>query len=160
MRPDWQRTLRDGLIAGAIGYLTVALFLGLANSVAGRSPFFTATRLGELLFYGGRAPAAAAGPAIAYNGVHLVAFLLIGVLAARIVLGTERHPQAYYVALFGAIAFVLLGTAVAVASSTLFPTGFATWVFPVVNVIALVAMGAFLWTTHPLLRHVGGDEAA
>ena len=85
MKTSLQDTLRQGLVAGLIGYATVGIVFGIVDMLQGHSPFYTAAVLGSALFYGVQAPvhAAVAAPYVfAYNGLHLMIFLLFGFVAA------------------------------------------------------------------------------
>ena len=84
MKDFGRRALWEGLVAGAIGYAVVALFFVVVNVMQGWRAFHTAEALGLALFYGGVPAAGAghAGPVIAYNGFHLVLFLVLGMGAA------------------------------------------------------------------------------
>jgi hypothetical protein len=161
MKRSRERVLTDGLIAGTLGYLVLAVFFAVANALAGRSPFYTAALLGDAFFFGLRdAAAVQVGPApvIAYNGVHLVVFLAIGFLIAWGANQLERHPDLSYFSFVLAFAaflssyvlVLILGGAVAQA---------LPW--PLVaggNAAAGAAMGAYLWWSHPGLRAGLGSE--
>jgi hypothetical protein len=67
--------LWQGLVAGLIGYGTVAIVISGADVLAGRSPLYTAALLGSAYFYGAHSLAevvVAPGPVFAYNGTHLI----------------------------------------------------------------------------------------
>ncbi len=57
MITNWRRTLSQGLIAGVIGFATVASVFAVANIAGGRSPFYSANVLGSVLFYDVMEPA-------------------------------------------------------------------------------------------------------
>ena len=122
MRANRRRLIADGVITGMIGYGVVASFFVVVNLVTGRSPFHTANLLGAVLFGGADAAAATIEPGlvIAFNGVHLAAFLVIGFFAAWLVYETELHPVVWYVAFFlfliagiGTLAVMLAGSGLA-----------------------------------------------
>jgi hypothetical protein len=100
------RTLLHGAVAGLVGYLSIAFLFAIVNIIAGRSPFYTAAVLGTGLTSGTAeaAPVAIApGPIFAYNALHLIIFLIIGVLASSLVTWSEHgEPGAarWYVGLF------------------------------------------------------------
>ena len=78
MKESSLRVLKQGTVAGLMGYLVVATVFALANVATGQSPFQTAAVLGATLFYGVTDPAAVTvTPAylFAFNGLHLVTFL-------------------------------------------------------------------------------------
>jgi hypothetical protein len=147
--------LVGGLASGLIGYGTVVVVVSLLNVLAGRSPFYTAAMFGSALFYGMRDPASLViepGPVLAYNMVHVLAFLAIGLIASWLVALAERYPAAQYLVLV-----VLIFAAFHIfAAMTLFSgplLGERAWlIVGVAGVAAAVLMGWYLLKTHPLLE--------
>lgn len=89
----------EGTFAGLILYATVALYFVLLNLLTGRPAFETAALLGGALFGGIQRPAEATlDPAwiFGFNGVHLVASLVLGLVGSAIVLLIDRHRFAWY----------------------------------------------------------------
>ena len=127
MKPVHWRVLKDGFLAGVALYLTVAVFFAVVNIFVGRSPLHTAHVLGEALLGGTPDPLdpAPSGPAVAaFNGVHLVGSLVLGIAAAMLVGAIERARDAWYVFFFifvaGSIVMILgLGILVAELSHVL-----------------------------------------
>jgi hypothetical protein len=145
-----ERVLAEGLIAGGIGYATVVvLFLGL-NVLLGQPAFHTPALLGGALFYGGSTTIEAA-PVLAYNGVHLLVFLAVGLVGALLVTASEAKPEAYYVAFFALLAIGIGGTGFVVALTARLGDALPAWTVLVANAAALGAMGLFLWRAHPRL---------
>jgi len=150
-----QTILRGGLVAGLIGYGTVALFFALLNVFQGRSPFYTAALLGSALFEGLTDPAAVhitARPVFAYNAVHLLAFLTVGFMASWLVAEAERYPAAQYLVLvlLVVVAFHIYG-AVLLAAQPIFGSA-AWWRVGVPSLAAAVLMGWYLLRLHPALQ--------
>jgi sugar phosphate permease len=150
-----QRTLQGGLVAGLIGYGTVVGFFAVLNLIEGRSPFHTAALLGSALFMGLDDPVAvevAARPVLAYNAVHLLAFLAAGFVTSWLVSLAERHPSVQYLVLvlLLVIGFHVYG-AVLLAALPLFGSG-AWWRTGVPSFAAAALMGWYLLRVHPLLR--------
>ena len=155
MRAERMQTNVQGLVAGFIGYVVVAAFFAITNLIAGRSPFFTAAFLGGALFYGVRDPAQTVvwpGAVFAYNGVHLLMFLALGMIASWLAYLSERGPQFWYIGailflfvVFHLYAFVLLITG---GVQTVIPT----WTVFVGTVLAGSAMFAYLLWVHPRFR--------
>lgn len=154
-RRDIARLLTDSLIAGLIGYATVAVFFMLAGVLTGRSPLYVASLLGSHLFYGGVPAGEVAiepGPVLAYNGLHLLVFLAGGLFMAWLADLSERLPHGWY----------LMGTAgLFVAAHVLvLPFWFdpevqavlSLWLVLVATTVASLAMAAYLWLTHPGIR--------
>jgi hypothetical protein len=103
VRKQTSDILIGGLWAGIIGYGTVVVVMAAINVILGRSPFYTAALFGSALFYGLKDPTQlviAAGPVLAYNGAHMVAFLALGFGASWLTALAERNPTAQYFVLF------------------------------------------------------------
>lgn len=152
MKPERTRILSEGLVAGLLGYASIVLFYGVVNLVSGRSFFHTAAELGGGLVSEGAIGGATAGAVLAFNGVHLLAFLLIGVVVAWFVAQAEEHPTLFVLLLFiAASGFVLalVGFAMLRASIGAGPSLVSV---AAANVVAAVAMAAYLFGAHPRLR--------
>ena len=141
----------EGLITGFIGYLTVILLFAVLNLISGEGFFQTPALLGSALFFrGGDAGAAAAGPApiLAYNGVHLLASLLIGMGAAWLIFQAERHRPLWY----GVFFIFLAGFIYSVVIMGVFATEMAhTLSWPAIvlaNLLAGFTAGGYLWWRH------------
>ncbi len=98
MKPDRARILSEGLITGLLGYAVVVVFYGILNLVTGLSFFSTAARLGAGLV--SPESNSAVGAVLAFNGLHVVVFLLVGLLVAWLVMQMERRPSFFVLALF------------------------------------------------------------
>jgi len=158
MKETQSQVLYEGLVAGLVGYLTVALVLGLVDVFAGHSFFYTAAALGQAMF-GGSAEAGESvvspGAVFAYNGVHLIAFLVFGFLVAWLVVETELHPTFWYVAFFIPLGVFFFVTVVAAGFGEALGGALPWWSVILANVLAALAMGAYLHRAHPsLLREV------
>jgi hypothetical protein len=152
MKPIRERLLLEGLAAGVLGYLVVAGFYAVLNLLAGRPLFHTASLLGEAVFYGLRDAAAATGelgPALAYNGAHMLVFALLGLAAARIVLAADLHPRLYYGVFVSILAFLVGASAAIAALSAPVAAALPWWTVVVANLLAVAAMGSYLWRLHP-----------
>ncbi len=154
MKDFGRRVLREGLVAGLIGYAIVALFFLAMNVVQGRPPFETAEFIGRALFYGGAGAETTgqAGPILAYNGVHLLLFIAFGVFTAWLVAKSEQGPQLWYLALTVHV-FVLAHMLGGLLVFVDLLGGSVTPVTVVVSgILASVAMVYYLWRAHPRLR--------
>jgi hypothetical protein len=163
VKPDRARVMSEGLITGLLGYAVVVLFYGILN-VAGRRSFFsTAADLGAGLVSSARGAGDPVGAVLAFNGLHLIVFLLVGLLAAWLVMQTERHPSFFVLALFigvaGLFAVMAAFLSFAARSGVKLPIGsvFAA------NLLAGAAMGGYLLKAHPRLwaeirDHVDPEE--
>jgi len=95
-----RRTLRDGLVVGLIGYATVALFYSTFDVLAARDALHTVNMLGRTVFRGLRDPSVLQFPLsidtcaiFAYNALHLVLALAIGLIVAALVAAGDRTPE-------------------------------------------------------------------
>jgi hypothetical protein len=117
MKDTVGRIMKEGLFGGFIAYGAVVVVLALLNAAQGRSIFYTAAAMGAVLFHGGDAAASLTldpQPILAYNGVHLLASILVGVVAAYMVHETELYRPLWYLGLMllvavGLYAVVLVG---------------------------------------------------
>lgn len=141
MEAQPNRFLVHGLIAGFAAYAsTVVLYAGI-NLATGRAVFATALQLGEAMFGTGVPPA---GQVIAYNGVHLLVMLLLGLVCAWAVREWELHPVLWY----GVFAVLTLGAVVLTLWVGLFASEYARalqWRSVVVaNAVAAAVMASYL----------------
>ncbi len=143
-----------GLLAGLIGYVTVVALFGFINVVGGEAVFHTAALLGSALFFGARGAAevvAGPGPIIAYNGVHMLVSLVIGLGAAWLIFQTEKNHPLWFIVFFVFLAgfiysVALVGVLVAEVVELL------SWpVIVIANVAAGVTAGGYLWWRHSRL---------
>lgn len=147
--------LAGGLVSGLIGYGTVVIVVSLLNLLTGKSPFYTAAMFGSAMFYGLEDPAVLtveAGPVLAYNMVHVLTFLAVGMLASWLVSLAERYPAAQYLVLVVLIfvAFHVFAALMLFAEPLLGPGAWFT--VGGGGVAAAALMGWYLLKTHPLLR--------
>ncbi|GMV10585.1 MAG TPA: hypothetical protein PKC83_02415 [Gemmatimonadaceae bacterium] len=155
MKESSLRVLRQGVVAGLLGYAVVAVVFAIANVVGGRSPFQTAAVLGATLFYGATDPAAVTVSApyvFAFNGLHLVTFLGFGIIGAALVSLANKGEQLWYLALFFwmFVAVHMIGAAQVFA----IPLGqilsaAAVWA---AGIGAAIVMGIYLVRANPSLR--------
>ena len=139
--------LKQGLIAGSLGYCAIVFYYSVINLMEGRSPFHTVTIIGQALFQ----PENVMAAIIAYNGVHLCVFLLLGLFAAWLVYRVEQQPGVWHAALFTLIAlFLFASCAVAIVAGELAHIS-ARVVLPG-NLIAAVVLGGYLGWAHPGLE--------
>lgn len=154
--PVRARDLRDGVVVGLIAYAAVAAFYSLFDLLAARSAFHTVNVLGRVMFRGVRdaaalqSPSPIDGPAIfAYDGVHLVLSLLIGVIVVQLASAGERHPGlARPMALVIVTGFVVTIFAIAQLSAGIRPL-LPLWSIVVANSLAVVLAGAWLLSRRP-----------
>ena len=143
------------MFAGLLGYGTVVVLFAVLNAIGGRSPFYTPAMFGSVLFYGLADPAqlrVTAGPVLAYNMVHVLAFLVLGLFASWLAVKAERYPVARYAIL---VLLIFVGAHL-YAALLLFAqpllSGMAWLQILVVSTAAAIVMGWYLLRQHPLLR--------
>jgi hypothetical protein len=149
------RFFQDAIVAGVIGYATVAVLFALFNGIQGRSVFYTAALLGSSLFYGLEDPAElviAAEPVIAFNGVHLVLFLVAGAFMAWLAGLAERIPQGWYLVVILFLIVMPHVFGLPVWFSGAIRTEIPLWFVVVATSAAALAMGGYLLASHPRLR--------
>lgn len=120
MTRENEQVWTQGLIAGVIGYATVAVLCAIEDALTGRSPFYTAAALGATVFYGIDDPArvvVSAPYVLAFNGAHLVAFLVFGLVASWLAKLADQGHQFWFIAgtLFVVIGFHLVAAAALLA---------------------------------------------
>jgi hypothetical protein len=141
----------EGLVTGLIGYLTIVAVFGMLNVVSGEGLFHTAALLGSALFYGARdagSLVSGPGPIIAYNGVHILISLLIGLGAAWLVFQAEKNRPLWYVVFF----IFLAGFIYSVAVMGVFAAEMSDLLsWPLIlfaNLAAGFTAGGYLWWRH------------
>jgi hypothetical protein len=152
----------EGLLAGLIGYVTVVVIFGVVNLISGEAIFHTAALLGSALFFGTRdAAQIMAGPApiIAYNGVHILASLVIGLGAAWLIFQTEKNHPLWFIVFFIFLAGFIFSLAVmGVFVAEL--VHLLSWsLILVANVGAGLTAGGYLWWRNSrLLVELAAEE--
>ena len=144
----------DGLYAGVIGAGIVALWFLVIDTIAGH-PLHTPTLLGTLLIKGVDALATATlDPAMvaAYTAVHVVLFVLVGLLGSYLVTLFDRYPAAG-IALVFLFAFFEVGFFIASAALGGVLMGhLAPWAVGIGNLLAAAGMAVYFWNRHPHLK--------
>lgn len=151
---DFGRIVREGFVSGLIGAWAVASWFLIVDVVAGR-PFFTPAMLGDALFWGQRDPsqvAIAFPTVIGYTMVHILAFVVVGFIAALLAYEVELFPSTLFIvivffAIFEFGFYVIVATLARPLLGAL-----AWWNVAIGNAIAAFGMGYYLWRAHPKLR--------
>jgi hypothetical protein len=153
---DTTRVYQEGIIAGILGALGVAVWFLVVDLVHGR-PFYTPTLLGTALFGRGVWPATLESmpPSFEmvamFTWVHLLAFAVVGVVAARLIAMAERHPSLGFgfVLLFVILEACFTAAVMIVAAPVLRAL---TWpAILVANMLAAAVMAGYFWLRHPTM---------
>ena len=146
----------EGILAGLVGAATIAVWFLALDSIEGR-PFYTPTVLGMALFRGsvGVEHPQTLAPnfeiVLSFTWVHVLAFLLIGVGASRLLGLVELDPSFGFgvMLLFVFFEFGFLLASMVFAEPVL--RGL-TWSEVLGgNLLAATAMAAVFWRRHPRL---------
>lgn len=149
-------TIREGLLAGLLGAVLVAIWFLAVDTVAGR-PLFTPAALGSAMLGGARSAGdveVTALPILGYTTIHVFAFLLTGLVAAALFAAAEEVSEVVLlggVLLFGVFEVFSIGL-LAIVSQWLIDA-LAWWNIAIANFIAAAGMGIFLMRRHPKLMY-------
>lgn len=144
---------RQGLIAGILGALVVAVWFLVIDTIL-REPLFTPATLGTVFFRGGGGPTAVTivpETVIGYSVVHFTAFILFGVLLSGLTKEVERHPPLVFGLLILFVVFEAFFVALVAILGRWVLESLAWWSVMVGNLLAAAAMGTYMWKVHPAL---------
>ena len=154
---DSTRMYQEGIVAGVLGALTVAVWFLVLDMMHGH-PFYTPTVLGTALFGRGVWPATleTLPPSFEmvamFTWVHLLAFAVVGVVVARLIALAERHPSLG----FGfVLLFVILEACFTVAVMIVAEPVLRALTWPailVANLLAAAVMAGYFWLRHPTMQ--------
>lgn len=100
--------LLDGFVAGLLGYLAVVLLFAFLNVSSMHGVFRTPELLGRALLGGvtdsDTGPGSALAPVLAFNGLHLLVSLGLGLVASRLAAAAEHDHGLGYGLIFAVIA--------------------------------------------------------
>jgi hypothetical protein len=158
--PSANRTLKEGLVVGLIGYAAVAVFYAFFDFLAARGPLYTVNLLGLTVFRGLRDPTVLrlpmdidAGAIWLFNGLHLVVSLAIGLVVTWLVSQAEGPPARARLAMLTIVAgFFITILGVGLFSSPIRDL-LPWWSVVLANVLAVLVGGAYLLRKHPGLLH-------
>ena len=157
--------VREGVVAGVIGALSVAIWFLLVDLFNGQA-FFTPALLGNTLFsfFGSTAGETPMLHIAGYTVFHFLAFAGVGMGASFLVAASKQVPAALagLLILFVAFQVIFYGVTAALAMNELLG-GMAWWSIGVANLLAAFGMGRYLYRAHPELRKsfefaMSGDE--
>lgn len=146
--------LREGLVAGFIGAITVAVWFLVVDFAAGRA-LYTPGALGSALFLGASGPAGvevSLATVLGYTALHFAAFFTFGVGLAGLVRQVERFPPLIFLLIILAVVFELFVVGLVAILGQWILRELAWWSVLVGNLLAALTMGGYLWRVHPQLR--------
>ena len=144
----------DGLVAGIIGAAVIAIWFLFLDAVI-RLPFYTPTVLGTALNMGAGNVSSTQDVQVSlkltllYTWVHGLAFILLGEIAAYLLLFAAKKPDLRFgiLLLFVILEFGFVGTAFLFAEPVLHELAWPTVL--VGNLLAAAGMAIYLWLRHP-----------
>lgn len=148
---DQHGTVREGLVAGALGAIGVALWFLIVDAIAAR-PFYTPSVLGgavTALVWPGREMDMVERVVI-YTLLHFGAFFAIGLGVTAIVHASARQPAILAGLLILFVAFEAGFYFFTYALSLWAPLQEIAWYqIGAANILAALLMGGYLWRGHP-----------
>lgn len=145
---------REGVIAGLLGASGVAIWFLIVDSMSGR-PFYTPAMLGTamLSILGNPGSEGMVTHVLVYTVIHGAAFIAVGLVLAFFVHQAEREPEVLAALI---ILFILFELGFYIATALLAESEFfgrlAWYQVAIGNTIATLAMGIYMWKSHPKLR--------
>jgi len=144
----------DGLIAGMIGAATIAIWFLFLDTVI-RSPFYTPTVLGTALYLRPEDLASTERVQVSlkltlmYTWVHGLAFIVLGEIAAYLLLFAAKKPNLRFgiLLLFVILEFGFVSTAFVFAEPVLHELAWPTVMLG--NLLAAAGMAVYFWLRHP-----------
>ena len=147
---SWGSVLREGVVAGVIGAAVIMLWFFALDSLQGQ-PLRTPRLLGSALL--GRTDATDA--VLAYSVVHVLVFVLFGLVSAALVASADEQPMFLFPLVILYVAFEVFIFAVVLVLARWVFDELAGWAVVVGNLLAATGMLAYYFTAHPrLVRQV------
>ena len=151
-----RRIIAEGILAGLVGAVTVAVWFFLVDLVRGQ-PLFTPGALGSLVFFRIENLAevlVTPGTVLGYTVIHVLVFGVFGILASAFIARAEKTP---HLVLLGLMLFIVLQALffgyLAIAAEFLLGN-LAWWAIAAGNLLAAFSMGGFFVVRHPELREI------
>lgn len=150
--------LWDGLIVGALGAVTVALWFLILDLIHSQ-PLYTPALLGEAVLHGVQAASEGVEvePALVaiYSGVHLGLFAVFGLVTAWVIQKFKQTPILGYLLVFFFVFFEFGFYVFILAWARPIAGQLADWAILVGNGLAVVVMGSYFLLRNPGI--LGGD---
>lgn len=153
---DSTRVYQDGIVAGILAAVAVALWFLIFDTIRGR-PLYTPSVLGTALFSRGAFGSIESTPVstdmvVMFTWVHGLVFAALGGVAAKLLAVAERAPQlGFGIILLFVIFEAFFTTAAYLIAAPVLQA--LTWPAVVIaNLLAAGVMAAYLWWRHRGLR--------
>jgi len=152
---EGHNSTREGVYAGLIGATAIAVWFAIIDIASG-SPFHTPNILGaglvSILGKPPMMPDTVMFHVLIYTVFHYVAFILVGIIMAKIVHQSSRTPAVLAGFLIAFVAFELgaIGLTTLLTESSL--GGMAWYQIFIANLLAAAGMFWYMWRSHPELK--------
>ncbi len=147
------RYVREGVIAGLIGAVVVAVWFLIYDAARGR-PLRTPSLLGAATFQGLSDPTAvpvSASLVAQYTVLHGVVFALVGILIAFLIVSAQQQPGRLLTLVIVLLSFEVFFLAVVVGLAHPVLSELAWWTILVGNALAAFGMLAYFFIGHRAL---------
>jgi hypothetical protein len=147
------RYLREGVIAGLIGAVIVAVWFLIYDAARGQ-PFRTPALLGAATFQGVENPGGVStttGLVVQYSVLHGVVFALIGILVAYLIVSAQRQPGRLLTLFIVLLSFEVFFLAVVVWLARPVLNELAWWTILLANALAAAGMLAYFFVGYRAL---------
>jgi hypothetical protein len=158
------RIVADGVMAGLLGGLIIALWFLIFDAVNGH-PLQTPELLAAALLHGSRAPVPLTSTAwtlvAEYTVAHFLVFAALGAIGALLIDGAERHPELFGTLMIFTIAFEVFFIALVMLAGPAAAAAMPWWKIIAGNLMATAGMLAFfLWRQPGLAQNMMGEWTA
>jgi hypothetical protein len=160
MQQSKGRIIADGVMAGLLGGLIIALWFFIFDAVSGH-PLQTPALLAAALLHGSHVAVPLTGSAwtlvAEYTLAHFAVFALLGAAGALLIAGAERHPELFGTLLIFTIAFEVFFIALIILAGPAAAAATPWWKIIAGNLMATAGMlGFFLWRQPVLAQNIMG----
>ena len=140
--------LQEGALVGSLGAVLVAAWF-LAYDLAHGAPLYTPSALGTALFGGGGPVVVSLGLVVKYTVLHVVAFMLFGIVVTGLFRIADREPAVLFAAFMLLCCFQVAFIAIVKVIAEWVFDPVPWWAIVVANLLATVGMLAVLFPRHP-----------
>jgi hypothetical protein len=144
------RIARDGVVAGLLGAGTVALWFLIFDAVRGQ-PLTTPALLAAVLLHGasgGAVPPATWSLVLQYTALHVIAFVVFGLVAAYLIVAAEHEPSLVVALLIFFAGFEVFFVALVMLHGPTLMAEISWWSVLAGNLLASGVMVAYFFLHH------------